>query len=91
MDEVRLYHYVSVADDAKPAHERLRVYLFEEEKQAKAWLISLLDRYGVPYEVWRALHGVAADNALPYAKQGITISMGMKEVKSISDRDPKAS
>lgn len=59
-----------------PVHIRL----FQHEQDAAMHLTDMLREYGIPYEVWRSLRGVIADEHLPYAQDGLFFSMGEKKV-----------
>ena len=72
--------YVSVLNTNLPADQQLTLHLFRNERDARTRLTSILASYGVPYEVWRALHRILADEALPYMRQGIYITMGEKQL-----------
>lgn len=72
-DTPKAYHYVAVQDNEKHPIEQVTLHFFETDKQATAFLTGVLAGYGVPYEVWRALHGIQAEEALPYMRQGVCI------------------
>lgn len=67
--------YVSLLDTASGS---FHIRLFAREKDARACLTSLLAAYGIPYEVWRALHRILADEALMPVRQGLYFNMGEK-------------
>ena len=70
------YHYVSALDMKKNPPEHLEVYLFPTKTQAEKCLARILDGYGVPLEVWKALHAVMAEEALTTLRDGVFFSIG---------------
>lgn len=74
--------YVAVLDTGvgKPPSVRLR--LFSTKKYSVACLCEWLRQYSIPFEVWRSLRSVMADEFLPYKQDGLYITMGEKTVAS---------
>ena len=70
------FSYVTIVDANQPPETQLTVRLFHTPQAARAFLTSILASYGVPYEVWRALHGVLGEDALPFMRQGVCLSIG---------------
>ena len=76
----RIYHYVAAVDTSKPPTSQLSVWLFATNAEAVACLTGLLAGYGIPYRVWKALHSVLGEDALPCMRQGVCFSMGIKRL-----------
>ena len=60
----------------------VRIRLFDSEHHARACLTDWLKQYGIPFEVWRSLRGVMADELLPYTQDGLFVNIGEKQIKS---------
>lgn len=77
-------YYVSVISIKNPM-PLMRIRLFQYSRDAQACLTEWLKQYGIPYEVWRSLRSVVADETLPYMQQdGLFIDMGEKTVCDFS-------
>jgi len=68
-------HCVTIFNMNVPPSDQLMVFAYETKVQAIQYLSGLLDIYGIPFEVWRALHSVMADEALPCAQKGMLFDL----------------
>lgn len=73
--------YFAVVNTQSTRLPPVRIRLFEKEQHAKACLADWLSQYGIPYEVWRSLRGVMADELLPYTQDGLFATIGEKQIK----------
>lgn len=72
--------YVAVLDNGARRPPAVRLSLFASRKDSVAFLTEWLNHYGIPFEVWRSLRGVMADDLLPYMQDGLYITMGEKAI-----------
>lgn len=75
-------YYVAVLNMSAKCMPPLRIRLFKQERHAIACLTDWLKQYGVPYEVWRSLRSIMADEHLPYMQDGLYATIGEKTIHS---------
>lgn len=75
----RVYYTLVLHTSSTPLTS-IRIRLFQRERDAIMHLTDMLREYGIPYEVWRSLRSVMADEHLPYAQDDLFFSMGEKKV-----------
>lgn len=72
--------YFAVLNSSDQAMPRIRIRLFQHETEAVNCMTEWLRQYGIPYEVWRSLRGVMADELLPYQQDGLFATVGERDV-----------
>lgn len=75
-------YYFAVLNTCSKRMPPLRIRLFKQERHAIACLTDWLKQYGIPYEVWRSLRSIMADEHLPYMQDGLYATIGEKTIHS---------